>query len=252
MNVSLARFALWNLKTCALANVVVGQHHNYVEISQALLDYVKEIFSDRPLVAAAWATPDDQNWHNALLRRGFEIYIEKCYFRKDLKGYISPYANHFAFQSMNEFGENEFLNHFVRIFPGNANRDFNNANPKSDFYELKGSSVENFDPARWKIAYFHGEAVGIMILKMFEHDIREGGLLSYGLFPEYRGKGLGKALHAVGLEHLAQLGAEHYVGSTDCLNDAMIKIFEANGCSDAGIRRQYRFLKPGSAADIWI
>jgi ribosomal protein S18 acetylase RimI-like enzyme len=82
--------------------------------------------------------------------------------------------------------------------------------------------------------------MGILIPKIFDDIPEEGTIHTFGLFPEFRGQGLGKILHAKGLEVLSELGATRYVGSTDRQNEPMIATFQANGCQKMGLRRQYR------------
>lgn len=60
--------------------------------------------------------------------------------------------------------------------------------------------------------------------------------MSIGVFPDHRSRGLGKILHARGLEILRAQGALDYIGSTDVLNASMLRVFETNGCSKIGIR----------------
>ncbi len=64
--------------------------------------------------------------------------------------------------------------------------------------------------------------------------------MSIGIVPGYRQRGLGKVLHAKGLEILSKQGATEYVGSTDLENPAMIRIFESNGCENIGTRTTHQ------------
>jgi len=72
--------------------------------------------------------------------------------------------------------------------------------------------------------------LGISIPHIEDGTKDEGRLFYFGVVPEARGKGYGKIFHRLSLEIMKQFHATYYVGSTDEVNEHMIRIFEANGC----------------------
>jgi hypothetical protein len=64
--------------------------------------------------------------------------------------------------------------------------------------------------------------------------------MSIGIVPGYRHKGLGKILHAKGLEILSRQVAIEYIGSTELENAAMIRIFEIIGFENIGTRTTHQ------------
>ncbi|MCM3757974.1 GNAT family N-acetyltransferase [Sporosarcina aquimarina] len=75
-----------------------------------------------------------------------------------------------------------------------------------------------------------GGPVGISIPHIESGTMEEGRLFYFGILPEWRGKGMGTVCHQHTLDALKGFGATYYVGSTDAANDAMIRVFEKNGC----------------------
>lgn len=226
--------------TYGLSYLAAAPGQDFATIGLDLIGHAKRHFRDRPLEAGSWARPEDEAWHALLVRSGFTVYIEKVYFRRDLEGYRSPHQDPFQYRSLAAVGEAHFLEEFVRIYPQNLNRNFNNADPRAEFFELKIAAGSTLDERQWLIAYHNDLPAGIVVPKIFDDIPDEGTIHTFGLFPEYRGKGYGKILHARGLEDLARAGAVRYVGSTDCQNTPMLATFKANGCHERGVRRQYR------------
>jgi RimJ/RimL family protein N-acetyltransferase len=60
---------------------------------------------------------------------------------------------------------------------------------------------------------------------------REGRIFWIGIHPKFRGKGLGKYLHLIGLYRLRNdFNAKSYLGATEINNNPMKKIMKYNGC----------------------
>jgi RimJ/RimL family protein N-acetyltransferase len=77
------------------------------------------------------------------------------------------------------------------------------------------------------------EPVGVVFPHIEPHTASEGRLFWIGLHPLYVGKGLGKALHTIGLHRLKQdFNAHTYVGITQVENVAMRNIMRVNGCNE--------------------
>lgn len=222
-----------------LAQLSVDPRYDFGVVGRSLIAYAKQQFSDRPLEAGSWEKPEDDAWHMLLLNEGFSAYIEKCYFRRDIDNYRFLYRDPFTYRSLAGVGEEEFLRQFVRIYPGHRNRNFAD-DPSAEFFEFKVGAGRTFDPRRWQIALLDGAPAGIVIPKVFDDLPEEGTIHTFGVFPEFRGRGFGKILHAKGLKDLADAGAVRYVGSTDRNNLPMVAVFRANDCRECGVRRQYR------------
>lgn len=230
-----------DLTVFQLSHLSVDPGFSFSAVGSKLVSYAKENFVGRPVEAASWLRPEDQSWHDLLIESGFTINIEKAYFRRELDNYQSPYIDPFEYRSLAELGEATFIDCFVQIYPENLNRNFNHDNPRGEFFELKVGAGKTFDPMRWLVAYYSGVTpAGVVIPKVFDDIPDEGTIHTFGLFQEFRGRGLGKKLHAKGLADLAKAGVKKYVGSTDVNNLPMIATFKANGCKQRGIRRQYR------------
>ncbi|MFH1864364.1 MAG: GNAT family N-acetyltransferase [Candidatus Eisenbacteria bacterium] len=109
-------------------------------------------------------------------------------------------------------------------------------------WDRPGSSEVNdaLERAGWALAQVDGETVGVVLPQEFPDHDGEGTLFYVAVLPAFRGRGHGRALHAAGLAMLAERGVTRYVGSTDTRNGPMLKIFEANGCSQTGTQLFYR------------
>jgi ribosomal protein S18 acetylase RimI-like enzyme len=97
-----------------------------------------------------------------------------------------------------------------------------------DLVELAG---ERFDASGWFALLDDAEQVAGVVLPQRWAEPR-GTLFYVAVAPPFRGRGLGRALHALGLRLLGERGAERYVGSTDTRNEAMVHIFSRNGCTE--------------------
>jgi hypothetical protein len=86
------------------------------------------------------------------------------------------------------------------------------------------------------------EPVGLIVPQRFP-DVPHGGtIMTIGVLPNFRRKGLGKIVHAKDLEfRSAQVGID-YIGSTDIINVAMINVFKTNGCTNTGVRTVHRHI----------
>ncbi len=85
-------------------------------------------------------------------------------------------------------------------------------------------------PDKWLVAFISGNPIGYVFPQQFWDKPEEGSIFDIAVLPNFQGKGYGKILHAKGLEMLAEMGVENYVGSTEVENLPMIAIFLANGC----------------------
>lgn len=77
----------------------------------------------------------------------------------------------------------------------------------------------------------NNEPVGVVLPHIEPRTDREGRIFWIGTHPRFKGKGMGKALHTIGLHRLKNdFKAKSYLGITEIENDAMKKIMISNGC----------------------
>ena len=82
----------------------------------------------------------------------------------------------------------------------------------------------------------NGKPAGIVLPHIEPDADREGRMFWIGLHPSYRGKGLGKNLHMIGLYRLQkEFKAKSYLGSTQIDNYPMRNIMAGNGCIERNI-----------------
>lgn len=75
------------------------------------------------------------------------------------------------------------------------------------------------------------EPVGVVFPHLEPDKDREGRIFWIGIHPKFRGKGLGKNLHLIGLYRLRNdFKAKSYLGATEVNNNPMKKIMLSNGC----------------------
>lgn len=101
------------------------------------------------------------------------------------------------------------------------------------------------DTRLWRVAYRAGSPAGV-VLPLVEAD-GTGILLYLGLLPEWRGRGLGTALHGEALWLLRAAGAERYRDSTTPDNLAMRRLFASAGCAEIGT--SVLLVRPGRAPE---
>lgn len=77
----------------------------------------------------------------------------------------------------------------------------------------------------------NNEPVGVVFPHIEPDTNQEGRLFWIGIHPAFKGKGLGRGLHTIGLYRLQHdFQAKSYLGATQIENAPMRKIMEANGC----------------------
>ena len=91
----------------------------------------------------------------------------------------------------------------------------------------------------WYSAQFNGQTVGLVCLWV-SNEQSCGGIEFIGVLPEFRGQGLGRGIHSLVLQKLAQLGCLHYRDATDVLNLPMQRVFFWHGCCVVAVLRQFR------------
>jgi ribosomal protein S18 acetylase RimI-like enzyme len=162
--------------------------------------------------------------------------IQKQYARRNIEGFVSPYQTDLSYVSIATINRREIEHVLGEAMRETSGRDLDPTNPALELdhnIEFAGTA---YHPDTWVVAYRGDMPVGIIFAQRYDDKMEEGSLFFIGVLPPFRGQGLGKVLHAKGLEMLASIGVKEYVGSTDVQNEAMIRTFAANGCRLYAIR----------------
>ncbi len=90
----------------------------------------------------------------------------------------------------------------------------------------------------WFVLQADGQVAGLALLRTDPVE-GQGSLGFFGLAPAMRGRGLGRSCHRLVLFALRGLGCSSYRDATAATNLAMLRVFQANGCSVQGRVRWY-------------
>jgi GNAT superfamily N-acetyltransferase len=162
--------------------------------------------------------------------------IQKQYARRNIEGYRSPYEDALRCVSINEIDTVELIRVLGEAMRGGSARDLDVDHPELELEHNIEFAGDAYHPETWVIAYKDDQPVGVIFAQRYHDKLEEGSLFFIGVLPDFRGQGLGKVLHAKGVEMLAEIGVKEYVGSTDVQNEAMIRTFAANDCRLYAIR----------------
>ena len=209
-------------------------------VEDALASFLGESFSGDGVGILSWDRTRSAEINAALERAGFEVEKKKAFVARGLDGELPERAVDFTFRSLFEVGKPAFLRTMIEAAQGDPFEDVTDGDPEADFDELVEGAGNRFDPADWMLAQVGDDVVGVVLPQEFPGDGQEGTLFYVAVLPAFRGRGYGRALHASGLAMLAERGVTRYVGSTDTRNEAMLKVFCANGCAQTGTQLFYR------------
>jgi GNAT superfamily N-acetyltransferase len=162
--------------------------------------------------------------------------IQKQYARRNIEGFTSPYVDGLRYASIAGMERRDIERALGEAMRDTASRDLDASAPALELdhnIEFAGTA---YHPETWVVAYRGDEPAGVIFAQRYDDKMEEGSLFFVGVLPAFRGQGLGKVLHAKGLEMLASIGVKEYVGSTDVQNEAMTRTFAANGCRLYAIR----------------
>ena len=160
----------------------------------------------------------------------------KLYFKRELADYLAPYTDPFEYRSILDAPIPDEVFEVIASTAHDEDRSNLAVLGKKEFDYLVRWANDAYDPAVWWLAYLGGSLAGFVFPQLYYDARTMGSVWHIGVLPEFRGKGFGKILHARALETLRVLGAERYSGSTEPENEAMIRIFRANGCVFSGFR----------------
>lgn len=162
--------------------------------------------------------------------------IQKQYARRNIEGYLSPYAEELQYKSITELSREEIESALASAMQDSKARDISGDKGWSELEDFKDFAGNAYHPETWVVAYSGEAPIGVIFAQRYHDKLEEGSIFFIGVLPSSRGKGLSKILHAKGLEMLASLGVKEYVGSTDIQNEPMIRTFATNGCRLYAIR----------------
>jgi RimJ/RimL family protein N-acetyltransferase len=229
-----------NPHLCFIREILVPDEEDLDEVAVALTRYLLGSLAETESEVLSWDRPEARALNRALERAGFVVGKEKAFVERDLAGFRSPLGPDLVYRSLTELGEGRFIEIMTLASTGDPFEDAAARDPIREFRELVAYAGSRFDPTWWRVAFLEGEPVGVVLPQVFEASEDEGSLFYIGVVPEHRGRGLGRALHAAGLEFLARKGVSRYVGSTDTRNHPMLAIFLSNGCRRTGTQLFYK------------
>ncbi|MCB9232004.1 MAG: GNAT family N-acetyltransferase [Bacteroidia bacterium] len=156
----------------------------------------------------------------------------KYLFKSDLLALADP-LHDFKLKPASEMILADFQSLYFACQQGDPMVNLTSLTP-AEFYENEKTEIgELWDEDLLHAVIIENHLIGVLNLRKdlnHQSKIYSGSINYIGILPPFRGKGLGKSLHLLGLHQLKQLGCESYVGSTDSRNEPMLKIFAQNGC----------------------
>lgn len=178
--------------------------------------------------------PENDAWRAALEARGFVVVRRKAFVGRELGSALPDVPGGLALRSLAEAGEATFI---ARMHEASRGDPFEERRPAvrdlaAEWQDLVASAGVRFDPARWVLVEDADGPLGLVLPQRV--NATTGTLYYLGVVPARRGRGLGRAIHALGLRLLADAGLVRYVGSTDVRNAAMLAVFARNGCPVEG------------------
>jgi hypothetical protein len=218
--------------------------HNFTNESTVdslqLLKVVRNQFKERKLELVSVETPENEIFNQLLLQAGFSLRTSKVHVARELAEMVEPVvvSATVTYASLHSVGEEVFIPLITAASQGDPFEDSSDSG-EEDFRELVASAGKAFTPQGWFVAFVDREPAGVFLPQRYEDQPELGTIYYLGILPEYRKRGLGRKLHAEGLNFLREMGAKKYVGSTDKANHGMINIFEKNGCHKTRVQCFY-------------
>jgi RimJ/RimL family protein N-acetyltransferase len=179
-----------------------------------------------------------------LVAAGFVIHRQKLLVSRDLSDFTLGPGAGLQLRPLSEVGRERFIEIMSAASVGDPFEETRDSTTEGEFRTLVELAGERFDPDDWYVAVRGGEAIGVVLPQAYPESPDAGTLFYVGVLPAHRGAGLGRRLHALGLDALRRRGVATYYGSTDTRNRAMLKIFRRNGCAPVCTQRFYRLDRP--------
>ncbi|CAN5265156.1 GNAT family N-acetyltransferase [soil metagenome] len=251
----LGRVAMWTLpdmdKPLDLVLLDLHRHKDYLADGTLLLrrsleearglgtDKVGHIL-DAPPMQPQWQYHQDER--AALLENiGFTMGRETTRFEWR-NGILPSVPERLVFLSLDEVGEDAFLEATIRVSEGTLDREIQSEieeyGPEKagrELFELE-RHLEH-EPSWWHLAYTpDGDLAGLIMASKNPTSPVIGYI---GVVPEHRGKGYVDDLLAMGAQTLRDAGAEYVRADTDVRNTPMAAAFRRAGYSEFARRREY-------------
>lgn len=171
----------------------------------------------------------------------FKVKHKKKLYYQDISDFVSDYYYDFELCEMDIVGDDVFKLTMADCTKGDPLLEDEILNAEVEFEILKLDP--NFKEEHCQLVVYEDEMIGFFIASIDHHSISEkveGSLKSFGIYEQFRGKGIGQKLHDRATYYLKQNRVTDYYGSCSSKNTPMIKIFENNGFDL--VEEQYFFI----------
>jgi len=175
-----------------------------------------------------WDNASRERFNDALRSAGYCDHRRKLFVMRELTDELPP-GGDFVWRTLAEVGEQEFIALMTACAADDPFPE-DDEDPQENWRDLVSHAGESFDLDRWRTVVVDGVPSGVILPTPYPDAPTEGTISYVGLLPAFRGRGLGRGLHASGLRLLADAGCTIYKGSTDARNVPMARVFEKNGC----------------------
>jgi RimJ/RimL family protein N-acetyltransferase len=207
------------------------------DVDAALLGSLAESFNIERVRIIVTDRDRDRRKREALESAGYSITLSKSLFRRGLADYRMPYTDPLRYRTLDEVPRELFQEVLEAAHIGDPLEE-SAADDRSALETYISLAGQAYESRRWRIAELDGVPVGVILPQPYPDMPTLGTLFHIGVLPEFRGRGLGRILHAKGLELLSG-EVDTYVGSTHVLNAPMIRVFERNGCEFTTTQHMY-------------
>ncbi len=200
------------------------------QISQAIQEMVEKKFQHDLKSISVICDESELNfgfWKDELLKAGFQLKTRRLQFERSLDTLEKKSGSHEITWQKTE--DAQFQKYWMLASKDSLNKPDSVSIDNGLFEGLKEELGSSYGD-HCLIGCWNGRPIGISIPHIEPGTAEEGRLFFLGLFPEYRGQGLGRYLHLQSLIHLKRIGARNYIGMTDERNIPMQKLFIQNGC----------------------
>lgn len=254
----LGRVALWTLPATeepyALELLDLNWDGDHLSVGVPLLRHVlgeaRSLGSEK-IVHVLDAPPMYPWWQGSPEKRvellenaGFTMRRETGRFEWRREGAPPAVPTRLAFRTLEEAGEEAFVDAMVRVSEGTLDRAIHDERQRVGpeeaarewFFEESGKPEH--DASWWQLAYGKpdGELVGLV---MPAKIVTSMTINHIGVVPEHRGKGYVDDLLALGTATLHEAGPESITADTDARNKPMAAAFERTGWTRFAGRREY-------------
>jgi ribosomal protein S18 acetylase RimI-like enzyme len=154
-------------------------------------------------------------------RDKMKIKGERAIYKRSLENPINIGNLHYEIWSINEKKSVSYLSEVM-------DRDMNDT---EKFLMSMKTELPLLVQRMFTIYKVENEPVGVVFPHLEPDKDKEGRIFWKGIHPKFRGKGLGRHLHLIGLYRLQyEFNAKSYLGATQTNNNPMRKIMKYNRC----------------------